>query len=259
MRGTDGFPLRVQYTKHGKVRFVGHRDLARAFERAFRIAQLPLAFSEGFNPHPKVSFGLALSVGYESDAEYLDLELTDEFDCDTLPALLSAALPVGIDVTAARPLADRAPALQEAVTLTEWSITVSRDNPATAELSARIDAVLAAPTVEVLRTRKGKTVPGDIRPAIRGLGAEEPCDGSVRFGLELSNGQTANARPAEVLDALVMLPAPTEPFTAVQVLRTHQWIERDGARLSPLDADERRDTGAPAPASVVRPLEARAS
>ena len=61
MRGEAGYPVRVAFTEHGKVRFVSHRDVARAFERAFRIEKLPLSFTQGFSPRPKVSFGLALS------------------------------------------------------------------------------------------------------------------------------------------------------------------------------------------------------
>ena len=86
MRGGAAFPVRLQYTKRGKVRWISHRDVARAFERAFRIAQLPLAFTEGFSPRPKVSFGLALSTGYESDAEYLDVEFASPVDIDALRA-----------------------------------------------------------------------------------------------------------------------------------------------------------------------------
>ena len=84
MRGDTGFPVRMRYAKRGPVRFIGHRDVARAFERAFRIAELPLAFSAGFSPHPKVSFGPALAVGYESDAEYLDVELAEALDDERL-------------------------------------------------------------------------------------------------------------------------------------------------------------------------------
>ncbi|MGB2757664.1 MAG: TIGR03936 family radical SAM-associated protein, partial [Acidimicrobiia bacterium] len=64
---------RLKYSKQGRVRFIGHRDLARALERALRVAQVPLAFTEGFSPHPKISFGHALTVGAESVAEYLDI------------------------------------------------------------------------------------------------------------------------------------------------------------------------------------------
>ena len=77
-------PVRLRYTKRGKVRWISHRDVARALERAFRITQLPLAFTEGFSPRPKVSFGLALSTGHESDAEYLDLVFADEVELEAL-------------------------------------------------------------------------------------------------------------------------------------------------------------------------------
>src|SRR6186997_871935 len=80
VRGGAANPVRLRYTKRGKVRWISHRDVARALERAFRITKLPLAFTEGFSPRPRVSFGLALSTGHESDAEYLDLVFADEVE-----------------------------------------------------------------------------------------------------------------------------------------------------------------------------------
>ncbi len=109
MRGGAANPVRLQYTKLGKVRWISHRDVARALERAFRVAQLPLAFTEGFSPRPKVSFGLALSTGHESDAEYVDLVLAEPVDLDVLPSRSPRALPDGIDVVGAVALADRVP------------------------------------------------------------------------------------------------------------------------------------------------------
>src|SRR5215467_5929418 len=100
------------------------------WERAFRRVELPLAYTEGFSPRPRVSFGLALPTGHESMAEYLDLELrrvpadakqaVDEAEVAALPAQLSAALPVGIDVLAAAVIDDRANSLQEDVTSCTW-------------------------------------------------------------------------------------------------------------------------------------------
>ncbi len=115
MKRHRGVPIRLKYEKLGKIRWIGHRDVARAMERAFRVVQLPLAFTEGFSPHPKVSFGLALSTGHESEAEYLDLVLAEDVDVDRIPALISDALPTGMAVVGAQRLVDRAPALQEAV------------------------------------------------------------------------------------------------------------------------------------------------
>ena len=96
MRGDTGYPVRIRFSKRGKVRFVSHRDLARSFERAFRVARLPMAFSQGFSPRPKVSLGLALGVGHESDAEYIDLELLEPIDLVALPNALGEALPEGV-------------------------------------------------------------------------------------------------------------------------------------------------------------------
>ena len=129
MRGGAANPVRLRYTKLGKVRWISHRDVARALERSFRVAQLPLAFTEGFSPRPKVSFGLALSVGHESDAEYLDVELARPVAPAHLPGVLSGALPEGIDVTGAVPLAERAPALQEAIT----AVAAAAERAATTE------------------------------------------------------------------------------------------------------------------------------
>jgi radical SAM-linked protein len=233
------FPVRLRYAKRGRVRFLGHRDVARALERAFRVTQLPLAFTEGFSPRPRVSFGLALSTGYESDAEYLDVQLARPVDLDALPGSLTGALPEGISVTGAAALAERAPALQEAVTSVEWSVAVARadgsplDPPELGqpeleqpELEQLVAGALAAASLPVRRTRKGREELADVRPAIRSL----TVDGTT-LTMELHT-RPVGARPSEVLAA-------TGRLQEVRVLRTHQWIERDGARLEPLDADTR--------------------
>lgn len=238
MRGGAVFPVRLRYAKRGKVRFLGHRDVASVLERAFRVTRLPLAFTEGFSPRPKVSFGLALSTGYESVAEYLDVQLTEAVDLDELPASLTAALPEGLSVTGAAALADRAPALQEAVTSVVWSVGVEGaeggplDQPALEELVA--DA-LASATLPTRRRRKGREEVEDVRPAIRSI----DVDGTT-LTMEL-NTRPRGAKPSEVLAAIGRV-------RDVRALRTHQWIERDGARMEPLDADTRP-----------RALEARAS
>ncbi len=237
MRGDAGFPVRLRFTKQGKIRFVSHRDVARAFERAFRIERLPLVFTQGFVPRPKVSFGLALSVGHESDAEYLDVELTHE--PGALPAVagaLSGALPEGIDVTCIASLADRAPALQEAVTAVEYTVEAvaayDAGRPSLEAVSDVVGAALASPTLVTTRTRKGREVVEDVRPAVRRLDVLGPTEHGVLLHLEVST-QPRGARPGEIVSAL------RAGLVEQRVLRTRQWIERGGARLEPLEADPR--------------------
>ncbi len=244
MRGDAGFPVRLRFSKRGKVRFISHRDVARAFERAFRIERLPLAFTQGFAPRPKVSFGLALSVGHESDAEYLDVQLAESVPLDPLARQLSGALPEGIDVTGVAALADRAPALQDSVTAVAYRVTVTRadDAPVGAdEVAAAVDRALARPELPITRTRKGREVTEDLRPIVQVMAIVGVEDLGPVLELELST-QPRGARPAEVLTVV------DDDLGDRRVLRTDQWIERGGARLEPLEADARS-----------RVLEARAS
>ena len=224
--------LRVRFTKLGKVRFTSHRDVARMFERAFRRADLPLAYTEGFSPRPRISFGLALSTGYESLAEYLDADLQVDtgFDFEDTPLRLTAALPGGVDVVAVAPIDAHALSLQQDVTSTSWRIELVTDERPEVEAAAL--AALAAPTIIATRTRKGQQSTDDLRPSLLGLAVLPAGDVShatsqVVLTAELAT-QPRALRPAELIGAV--WPAVED----VRVLRTHQWIERDGARWEPL-------------------------
>ena len=241
MRGDNGFPVRIRFAKRGKVRFISARDVARALERAFRIEQLPLAFTEGFSPRPKVSFGLALSVGHESDAVYLDVELTDPVDTDVLAEHLTPVLPEGMPATGAVRLVERAPALQESITEVQYRVEVvdGLGRPISgAVLEAAASNALASDELLVTRTRKGKESVDDLRPAIRNI--EVAHDGEAPV-LELTLlTQSRGARTREVLDALdsfALVNGERVGLTEHRALRTSQWIERGGARLEPLEAD----------------------
>jgi radical SAM-linked protein len=244
MRGDTGFPVRVRYSKLGKVRWISHRDVARAFERALRIEQLPLAFTLGFSPRPKVSFGLALSTGYESEAEYLDLELSAPVDLEPLPARLTAALPTGLEVDAVVELEERAPALQEAVVAVTWRVEVTNDDgqPVSAEtLRELVAGARSAPALEVTQVRKGRASISDVAPAIRRLEVLDmlgSTNSPATLEMELVT-QPRGAKPAEVVAAIAGVSPSPVTLIVGRAVRTHQWIERDGARCEPLDADTR--------------------
>jgi len=231
--------VRLRFSKTGKIRWTSHRDVARMWERAFRRTDLPLAYSVGFSPRPKVSFGLALSTGHESVAEYLDLELDPEraagIEVAELPARLSAALPEGIEVVDAAIVDDRRDSLQHEVTSSSFELTVA--GATLDELHRYVDEALAADTIVITRTRKGTAVDDDVRPAILSVDVLDEIEGDdgrtcVRFRAELAT-QPRGLRPAELLTALS---PPERPLEEVRVRRTHQWILRaDGARTEPLD------------------------
>jgi radical SAM-linked protein len=227
--------VRIRFAKLGKIRWTSHRDTARMWERAFRRVTLPVAYSNGFSSRPRISFGLALPTGHESVAEYLDVELTDcpSEDVSTLPAQLSAALPVGVDAMAAAIVDEHQPSLQEAVTSCTWGLEVVPVTPtsvAVSDLNRRVEEVLAAGTVVVSRQRKGTEVTDDIRPSILSLHTHDLEDESAGgIGLEcVLAAKPRSLRPSELVAAL------GPDLEEREVRRLHQWIERDGARWEPL-------------------------
>jgi radical SAM-linked protein len=228
--------LRIRFAKLGKIRWTSHRDTARMWERAFRRVGVPVAYSNGFAPRPRVSFGLALSTGYESVAEYLDVEVSgDQYqpqaDLDGLGMDLSAALPEGVDVVAVAASEERLPSLQEEVTACTWRFALGSSSPAapTPDVDACLGELLAADSVVVTRTRKGRRVEEDIRPAVLALRqVDETADG-VWLECDLA-AQPRSLRPTELATAL------GPDFEERFVRRLHQWIERDGARWEPLPA-----------------------
>lgn len=214
--------LRLRYSKLGKVRFVSHRDGARLWERALRRVALPVAYTEGFTPRPKLGFGLALPTGAESIAEYIDIDLVRGAELDpsdpNLVDEMSAALPVGMEVSRIVERSDRDGSLQEAVTSTTWELSGPGIEPERVDRAAA--RLLAADEVLVDRVRKGRSHIDDVRPLILSLGADAT---GTRLAAELVTIGRA-LRPSEL--ASVAFPG-IDPL-GVRVLRTHQWIEHDG-------------------------------
>jgi len=114
--------LLVRYAKRGKMRFASHLDVARAFERGVRRAGLPIAYSVGFTPHPKISYAGGVPTGVASEAEYLSLTLTTRAEADDVRELLNAALPDGIDVIAVTEDSGGLPASR--LTASEWQVAL---------------------------------------------------------------------------------------------------------------------------------------
>ncbi|MGH9247705.1 MAG: TIGR03936 family radical SAM-associated protein [Acidimicrobiales bacterium] len=220
--------VRVRFSKLGKVRFTSHRDIARIWERALRRAELPVAYTEGFSPRPKLSFGLALSTSYESLGEYLDVALSPASDApvdvDELPTRLDPCLPVGIDVQGAVEIEPGTPSLQQAVVSCTWRIEVM--GVSTERLASLAAAALAADELSITRSRKGAEETLDLRPAVLSVEASGATDWGAALIAELAT-QPRSARPSDFVAALGAL-------EEGRVCRTHQWTLVDGARQEPI-------------------------
>lgn len=184
--------LRVQYAKRGRLRFTSTRDFQRALERAVRRAEIPIAFSAGFHPHPRISYANAAATGTASEAEYFELALQRECDPEQVRIALDEALPEGLDVIKVAPA--QGGSLADGLQASDWRLQFEGTDEAA--LAAALDVLLAQERVEVTRMMKSGPRTFDVRSAIRKATAQ----GSV---LEISlDHTTPSVRPDDVLSAL---------------------------------------------------------
>lgn len=185
--------LHIRFRKEGDLRLIGHRDLARTFERLLRRIELPLAMSEGFHPHPKINFPSALAVGVEGLCESVEITLSEPVNVSEIEERLSDQLPEGLIIIDVRSMDDREPKMH--VEEVDYSVPISNDD--TESVRAKIVDFLAADSWLVERTNRHGTKQVDIRPGVHAL---ELNDNHLTMRLETT--QSFNVRPREVLSLL---------------------------------------------------------
>jgi radical SAM-linked protein len=192
--------VRVRYAKRGRLRFTSHRDFSRALERAIVRARLPVAYSSGFNPHPRISYAGAAPTGAASEAEYLEIGLAEERDPEAVHRDLDQALPEGLDVVDV--VVSAGGSLPDRLEASVWRITVPEATPAGAQ--AAVERFLAAEEIRVERMTKKGMRSFDARGAVVALTAR-PDVGSGRecaiLEVVLRHG-TPSVRPDDVLTGL---------------------------------------------------------
>ncbi len=196
--------IRITFSKQGPLRYTGHLDLHKLWERAARRAELPLAYSQGFHPQPKMSLAAALPLGFSSTCEVLDMRLERDIPLEGLRERLNATLPPGVQVTAVEHVDERLPALQTQVASAEYRIEL-KEQVDPSGLTRRIETVLES--ASIVRVRRDKQY--DLRPLIEGL--ESTGDTIV---MKLAAREGATGRPEEVLDMLGI------PFEETRIERT---------------------------------------
>ena len=228
--------LRLRYAKRGRLRFSSTRDFQRALERALRRADVPMAFSAGFHPHPRISYANAAPTGTASEAEYVELAVSERVDPEAVRAALDEALPPGLDVlqvveASGGSLADRLEA-------SDWAIALRGVDLATA--SAAVDAYLAVDRAEATRTFKTGPRTFDTRSAVLAMHADEGADPECAIIRVVVRHTTPAVRPDDILTALRTV-AGLEPPTPPLVTRLAQGPLANGvtAVADPLAADEK--------------------
>lgn len=193
--------VRITFTKQGPLRFIGHLDLHRVWERAMRRADLPLSYSQGFHPQPKISLAAALPLGFSSRNEVLDVRLNEDLLLDDISLRLKDSLPPDIKVIHVEAVDERAPALQTQVLSAAYDVHLTEAVDGS-ELRRRVEGVMMSESI--LRERRGK--PYDLRPLIELMSVITEANGTVWLKMTLAAREGATGRPDEVLSALGIEP-----------------------------------------------------
>ena len=194
--------VRMKYSKTVAGRFLSHLDLLRTFERVFRRACLPLAFSEGFNPHPKISYGSALAVGVTSDGEYLDVEFTEELSLNDMMKRLLAVLPPGLQVLELQRLDTRVKSLTAVINMARYRVEVALRHAYTQDqIDEVIGRIMSEPELVISRDRKKDRIEIDIKKGIYALRGFV-TDRKLLFEMELQTGSDGNVRPEEIVELI---------------------------------------------------------
>ncbi|MGW0709623.1 TIGR03936 family radical SAM-associated protein [Streptomyces sp. NPDC002643] len=242
--------IRLRYTKRGRLRFTSHRDFQRAFERALRRAEVPMAYSAGFTPHPKVSYANAAPTGTGSEAEYLEIALTEARDPEKLRILLDESLPTGLDIVDA--VEARTSGLADRLTASVWELRLDGVDPADA--ARAVTAFKAADIVEVQRMTKNGVRTFDARAAVVDLDsrrdpgidspqADRPTDQPCAILRLVVRHVTPAVRPDDVLSGLRAV-ADLAPPVPAAVTRLAQGLfdEETGTVTDPLAPDREAAT-----------------
>ncbi len=204
--------VRIVFSKQGALRYTGNLDLHKILERSIRRAELPLAYSQGYHPQPKINLAAALPLGFASCAEVMDIWLND--DVSDVVSPLQASVPPGLTIVGAEPVDEREPSLQSQVIAAEYQVEITEAGYGS-DLNEKVATVMESESLP--RERRGKQY--DLRPLIEAL---TPTPYHPRGGLPGEEGlfmrltarEGATGRPEEVLDVLEI------PLEATRIERT---------------------------------------
>ncbi|MCC7362744.1 MAG: DUF2344 domain-containing protein [Dehalococcoidia bacterium] len=192
--------FRVWFRKGDRVRYISHLDVLRYWERAIRRAGLPLSYSQGFTPHPKLAFASPLPLGFTSEAEVMDVTLDERVPLDDFRARLAAETSADLRLVDATEIAPNAPAPQSLLLWADYTV----DLPCTplAAAAEAVAALLARESIPWTEEKKEKTRTYDLRTGVATMVAEQ-LDGGSRLRMRLRADAEMTARPEQVLAAML--------------------------------------------------------
>ena len=195
--------LRLSYRKVGNLRYIAHLDLMRTWERALRRAKLPLAYSQGFTPHARMTLGAPLAVGTVGERELLDVWMSADVAPEELARRLAPVLPDGLELLAAEEIAHELPSLQSQIRSASYEVTFTPGSVDAGEIRGRIAELLALDALDWEEQRGEKTRRYDLRATVRDLAVREEGE-RVVLAMDLELNEQRTGRPTSLLAALAI-------------------------------------------------------
>ena len=193
--------LRIRFSRGEELKFISHLDIMRLWERALRRAQMPLAYSEGFNPHPRLSLAAPLVVGVTSEAELMDVFITKWVSPHWFTTAVSQQLPTGIEIFGVYPIAPSMPSLQSQVRYAEYRVEVENETEPQ-DIESAISALLLVEHLPWYHERDTGRRSYDLRTLIDDLWLVDLCHLYCTIGMRLRCDSSGSGRPEQVTSAL---------------------------------------------------------
>lgn len=193
--------LRIQYRKNGMMKFLSHLDMVRLVERSLRRGQLPLKFSQGFNPHPKISFAAPLSVGVTSDYELVDIELTEAIDLEGFKEIFPKIFPAGIQLVRAQHL-ESSKSLMSLVSDCAYAVKVMGSPEILSQFAKAAERLMDQDELLVTKKSKEKRKADkvvDVKPHVKEFSLLEQNHEEVLLKMKLASGSVGNLKPDTVV------------------------------------------------------------
>ena len=220
---------RVRFAKGRDLRYLSHLELVRAIGRGIRRAGLQMVYSEGFHPHPKLSFGPALSVGITSNDEYFDMELAQECREEKILEDLNRTLSEGLAILAVKKIFHQVKPLNAILNRASYIIILKANPGEGQDIFDQLNQLLSLSIIEVVRKSKKGQKRVNIRPWLHNLTIGIKDDRLLELEFVGEIGNSGNLRPDDLLSVIV------QPFEVLTITRTGLWHEEDGLVMRPLD------------------------
>jgi len=218
---------RIKFIKTGNVRFIGHLDLMSLFNMAIKRANIPIAYSEGFNPHQLLSFALPLSLGYHSNGEYLDLSLTEAYDCKKLVDSLNAAMPDGIKMITAARMPDDSKSAASTISSCAYTVVL----PSEFKISdATAKDFIAQREIIISKKTKKNLADVDISSDILDFNIYATDECVEKLHMRLSAGPERSIRADSVVKALFAFAEAEYPEHGLTYIREEMYEDTKGER-----------------------------